>query len=123
MQNLLDFLKDVLSCSSVMHRYQFNQFFINIKFLITDPDEDCKLYYSSDVNDLIDNNITMFEFEWYTIEDISSIHSTTDFLVNEMSLSNSAFSVHTISNVFFIIFTQPLRSVRIWHKVNFLRGV
>ena len=24
---------------------------------------------------------------------------------------------------FFIIFTQPLRSGRIWHKVNFLSGV
>ena len=30
----------------------------------------------------------------------------------------------TVANVtYFIIFTQPLRSGRIWHKVNFLSGV
>ena len=56
MQNLLNFLKDDLACCSVM----FNQFFIDIKFTITGPDEDCKLCYCGDVNGLIDSNRKMF---------------------------------------------------------------
>jgi predicted metallo-beta-lactamase superfamily hydrolase len=60
MPNLLYFLKDVLAGCSVMHGDQFNQFFINIKFTVTGPDEDHKLCYSSDVNGLINNNRKMF---------------------------------------------------------------
>lgn len=61
MQNLLNSLKDVLNCCSVMQGDQFDQFFMNIKFTVTGPDVDCELYYSSDANGLINSNRKMFK--------------------------------------------------------------
>ena len=54
MQNL----KDVLACCDVTQGERFNQFsqfFTNIKFTVTGPDEDYKLCYSTDVNGLNSN--------------------------------------------------------------------
>ena len=61
MLNLLDFLKDVLACCSVMHEDHFNKILIDVKFIATGPDEDRKLCYLRDVGGLINCNRKMFK--------------------------------------------------------------
>lgn len=52
--------KYVLTCCSIRHGDQCNQFFINVKFVVTISDEDCKLCYSSDINGLINCKCSNF---------------------------------------------------------------
>ena len=87
-----------------MHGDQFNQFFINIKFTITGPDEDCKLSYSSDVNGLINSNrkILMILSSIVVTNPMIFYQSVqkTVFLINEVALAECAFSGHIISTDF-----------------------
>ena len=73
-----------------MQRDQFNQFFKTIKFIITCPDEDCKLCYSSDGNCHINSNRKCSNFDdaafncCFISPDILSIHLV--FIVKELAL-------------------------------------
>ena len=106
MANLLKCLKDVLVPRRVIHGNHFNQFFINMKVMVTGSNKDSKLFnpVMSTVSSIAIqkySNLDALSFNCcFKSPDISLILSETIFLVNGMSLNKCAFSGHTVSAVF-----------------------